>query len=189
MLLTQVKQPSLAMRAMLIGAQGVFFNLFFFNYILWPKTCHRFVGALEEEAVHTYSVLIKEIEAGRMPEWANMQAPQIAIDYWRLQPDASMKDVVYNVRADESQHRFVNHTVRCFGWLLLLQSLILTCLPQLANLDQVTDSNPFAIHEPSAEVKGTTAGFTREEAQAWTLKMEREAREALSRNTSHEKSL
>lgn len=41
------------MRALLLGAQGVFFNAFFLSYLFWPSACHRFVGALEEEAVHT----------------------------------------------------------------------------------------------------------------------------------------
>ncbi|KAH9821203.1 hypothetical protein DFH28DRAFT_1120584 [Melampsora americana] len=41
----------------------------------------------------------------------NMPAPQIAKDYWRLLPDAKMIDVLYAVRADESNHRFVNHTL------------------------------------------------------------------------------
>jgi ubiquinol oxidase len=36
-------------------------------------------------------------------------APSIAIDYWRLSPDATLKDVVTMVRADEAHHRDVNH--------------------------------------------------------------------------------
>jgi hypothetical protein len=39
----------------------------------------------------------------------NVAAPQIAIDYWRLGPDARLKDVVIAVRVDEAGHRDVNH--------------------------------------------------------------------------------
>ena len=45
------RKPGLFMRAMILGAQGVFFNLFFLSYLVSPRTCHRFVGYIEEEAV------------------------------------------------------------------------------------------------------------------------------------------
>ncbi len=38
-----------------------------------------------------------------------MPAPPIAIDYWRLPKDATIRDVVTVVRADEAHHRDVNH--------------------------------------------------------------------------------
>ena len=83
--------------------------------------------------MHTYTLCIKDLEAGRLPEWSNRPAPGIAIDYWRLQSNATMKDVVYAVRADETTHRFVNHS--------------------LANLKK-DDVNPFALREPDMTVKG-----------------------------------
>lgn len=43
-----------------------------------PRTCHRFVGKLEEEAVYTYTQCIEEIEAGRLPEW-EAPAPRYAV--------------------------------------------------------------------------------------------------------------
>lgn len=39
----------------------------------------------------------------------NVPAPAIAIDYWRLPANATLKDVVTVVRADEAHHRDVNH--------------------------------------------------------------------------------
>jgi hypothetical protein len=39
-----------------------------------------------------------------------MLAPQIAIGYWRLAPDATLLDVMKQVAADETNHRDVNHT-------------------------------------------------------------------------------
>ena len=38
---------------------GVFVGFFSVMYLLSPKFCHRFVGYLEEEAVVTYSKLLK----------------------------------------------------------------------------------------------------------------------------------
>ena len=39
----------------------------------------------------------------------NVPAPKIARDYWRLADDATLRDVVLAVRADEAGHRDVNH--------------------------------------------------------------------------------
>ncbi|KAH9936323.1 alternative oxidase-domain-containing protein [Fomitopsis serialis] len=141
-----LRKPGLIFRAMLIGAQGVFYNTFFLCYMLSPRTCHRFVGHLEEEAVITYTRCIQEIEAGRLPEWANHSAPEIAKDYWRLEPSAKLLDVIYAVRSDESTHRFVNHS--------------------LANL-KPNDINPFALREPDMTVKGKKIAFDRDEAKQY----------------------
>lgn len=67
------------MRLLVMGAQGVFYNLYFLAYMLSPKTCHSFVGYLEEEAVRTYSHAIEDLRAGRLPEWKDKPAPALAI--------------------------------------------------------------------------------------------------------------
>jgi ubiquinol oxidase len=48
-----ISQPTLFTRALVLAAQGVFYNAFFLTYLISPKLAHRFVGALEEEAVRT----------------------------------------------------------------------------------------------------------------------------------------
>lgn len=119
------RQPGWFMRMMILGGQGVFFNTFFFAYLISPRTCHRFVGYIEEEAVITYTRAIADLENGMIPEWTNLQAPEIAIRYFNLKPDANMKDILMVIRADEAKHREVNHT--------------------LANLQQELDPNPYAL--------------------------------------------
>ena len=42
-------QPSIWNRLIILGAQGVFFNSYFWLYVFSPKTAHRAVGYLEEE--------------------------------------------------------------------------------------------------------------------------------------------
>lgn len=54
-----VEKPSVSMRAMVLAAQGVFFNAFFLGYLINPKICHRFTAVLEEEAVVTYTRAIE----------------------------------------------------------------------------------------------------------------------------------
>jgi hypothetical protein len=48
-----ISQPTLFTRFLVLGAQGMAYNLFFLTYLFFPKVAHRFVGALEEEAVRT----------------------------------------------------------------------------------------------------------------------------------------
>ncbi len=84
--------------------------MYLMTYLVSPKACHRFVGYLEEEAVKTYSRCLEDLDAGKLPKWQTLAAPDIAIDYWRLPKTATMRDVVLAVRADEACHRHVNHT-------------------------------------------------------------------------------
>ncbi|URE09981.1 Ubiquinol oxidase [Musa troglodytarum] len=102
----EVSQPRWYERALVFAVQGVFFNAYFAAYLLSPKLAHRMVGYLEEEAIHSYTEYLKDLEAGKIE---NVPAPAIAIDYWRLPADATLKDVVTVVRADEAHHRDVNH--------------------------------------------------------------------------------
>ena len=60
----------------------MFFNAYFLAYMISPSSCHRFVGYLEEEAVHTYTVLLEQIDKGNLPHWTNMKANEEAIEYY-----------------------------------------------------------------------------------------------------------
>jgi threonyl-tRNA synthetase len=104
----QERSPGPLFRAAVLGGQGVFLTLYTAFYLLSPKHCHAFVSYLEEEAVRTYTRVIDDIDAGKVPEWTAKPAPQIAIDYWRLEAGATMRDMFLAVRADEACHAHVN---------------------------------------------------------------------------------
>jgi ubiquinol oxidase len=106
MTFVQVSRPTTLERALIVLAQGVFYNLFFLIYLLSPRTAHRIVGYFEEEAVRSYTEYLAQIDSGAL---ANGPAPQIAIDYWKLDANATLRDVVIAVRDDEAGHRDVNH--------------------------------------------------------------------------------
>ncbi len=106
MTFVHVAEPSRFERGLIMVAQFVFYNVYFFIYLFAPKTAHRIVGYFEEEAVRSYTDYLAEIDAGRLP---NGPAPQIAIDYWNLPKSARLRDVVIAVRADEAGHRDRNH--------------------------------------------------------------------------------
>ncbi|XP_039142470.1 ubiquinol oxidase 2, mitochondrial-like [Dioscorea cayenensis subsp. rotundata] len=102
----EVSQPKWYERALVFAVQGLFFNAYFIAYLASPKLAHRMVGYLEEEAIYSYTQFLKELDQGNIE---NAPAPAIAIDYWRLSPNATLRDVVMVVRADEAHHRDVNH--------------------------------------------------------------------------------
>jgi ubiquinol oxidase len=106
MTFVEIAKPTAFERYAILFAQWIFYLAFFGVYLLSPRTAHRIVGYFEEEAVISYTLYLKEIDEGRSP---NVPAPAIARHYWKLADDATLRDVVLVVRADEAHHRDVNH--------------------------------------------------------------------------------
>ena len=102
----QIAEPTRMERWLIMIGQAVFYNLYFWTYLFAPKTAHRIVGYLEEEAVVSYTQYLEEIDAGRVE---NVPAPEIALEYWNLPKGARLREVVEVIRADEAAHRDVNH--------------------------------------------------------------------------------
>ncbi|GAB1194926.1 Alternative oxidase, mitochondrial precursor [Aspergillus pseudonomiae] len=149
-LLTFLKlaEPGWFMRLMVLGAQGVFFNGFFLSYLMSPRICHRFVGYLEEEAVITYTRAIQDIDNGKLPKWTSLEAPEIAVHYWKMpEGQRTMKDLLMYVRADEAKHREVNHT--------------------LGNLNQGADPNPYSVKYKDPSKAHPGKGIVNLKATGW----------------------
>jgi ubiquinol oxidase len=102
----EVAKPTLFERFVILAVQWVFYVAFFALYLISARTAHRVVGYFEEEAVISYTHYLAELDEGRSP---NVPAPAIARHYWKLPADATLRDVVLVVRADEAHHRDVNH--------------------------------------------------------------------------------
>jgi ubiquinol oxidase len=102
----EIAKPNAFERFLVLFAQAIFWNMFFVIYVFFPRTAHRIVGYFEEEAVYSYTEYLREIDSGALP---NIAAPKIAIDYWNLPENATLRDVVIAVRDDEAKHRDVNH--------------------------------------------------------------------------------
>lgn len=88
--------------------QVSFVGLFSFMFVFTPRTSHRLVGFLEEHAVDSYTEMINRIDNGKLK---NERATQITKDYWGLPDDATLRDALLVIRADEADHRLVNHTL------------------------------------------------------------------------------
>ena len=102
----EIAKPTLFERLVILGAQWVFLVIYSILYLISARTAHRVVGYFEEEAVISYTLYLLEIDEGRSP---NVPAPQIAIHYWKMKSDATLRDVIEIVRADEAHHRDINH--------------------------------------------------------------------------------
>lgn len=111
----KLKEPGAIFRASVIGGQIGFGTAFFLSYVASPAFCHRFVGYIEEEACHTYTKIIAAIEeapeGSDLAGWRTEPAPKIARSYWKLGEKGTVLDMIYAVRADEAEHRDVNHAV------------------------------------------------------------------------------
>lgn len=141
-----ISKPGWVMRSLLLVTQGVFYNGLFLLYLMSPRLVHRFVGILEEEAVKTYTCVLEDLQEGRLPEWEDLDAPEVAKEYWHLADDAPMVDLLRVVRADEAGHRFIHHS--------------------LANLES-SDTNPFSVASPAPHMIGTKLSLERSESEEW----------------------
>jgi len=113
----KMKNPSHLTRGLVLISQSIVGAGFFILYNISPNFCHRFVGYVEEEACHTYTDIIKAIEnspeTNEMAKWRTELAPPIARGYWNLGETGTVLDMMYAIRADEAEHRDVNHV--CTG--------------------------------------------------------------------------
>ncbi len=123
-------------RSLVIASQFVATPVLMGVYIVKPQALHRFVGYLEETAVHTYANLVQATETpGTLVHeaWKDVPAPEIAINYWKLKSDAKWVDCLKMMLADESHHRDVNHA-----------------FASMDNVEYYNKDNPF-IHEHMAD--------------------------------------
>ncbi|MGB1046744.1 MAG: alternative oxidase [Litorivicinaceae bacterium] len=106
MIFIEIAKPNAFERYLILFAQAVFWNFYFVLYVFFPKIAHRMVGYFEEQAVVSYTQYLEEIDSGLIE---NTPAPTTAIEYYGLQADSTLRDVVKRVREDEEGHRDENH--------------------------------------------------------------------------------
>lgn len=106
MIFIEIAKPNWFERMLILFAQFVFWHCYFILYVFFPKVAHRMVGYFEEQAVISYTQYLNRIDSGAIE---NIDAPKIAIDYYGLAENATLRDVVIAVREDEQGHADVNH--------------------------------------------------------------------------------
>ena len=90
----------------MLFAQVIFGLFYLFMYIFFTRTAHRMIGYFEDEAVKSYTEYLELVESGKVE---NIQAPKLAINYYKLGTDAKLSDLIRCVRADEEHHSETNH--------------------------------------------------------------------------------
>lgn len=108
MFFMEITKPNWFERGLIIGAQFIFWHFYLLLYILDAKTAHRMVAYFEKEAVNSYTEYLRMVKAGEVD---NVACPQIAIDYYDLPADATLADLIRNVREDEKKHCRVNRWI------------------------------------------------------------------------------
>ena len=106
MIFIDIAQPTWLERWIVLLAQFVFIIFYTLLYIFFPKTAHRMIHYFEEEAVVSYTNYLHMISSGQTED---VPAPQRAIEYYGLQGDARLSDVIVKVREDEKHHAKVNY--------------------------------------------------------------------------------
>ena len=106
MFFIEIAKPNYFERFIVLFAQVIFGLFYLFMYIFFTRTAHRMIGYFEDEAVKSYTEYLELVESGKVE---NIQAPKLAINYYRLATDAKLSDLIRCVRADEEHHSETNH--------------------------------------------------------------------------------
>jgi ubiquinol oxidase len=106
MFFIEIAKPNWVERWLVLIAQFTFSIFYLVMYLVDNRTAHRMIAYFEEEAVLSYTEYLELVESGAMK---NVPAPQLAIDYYGMNANAKLADLIKHVRADEQHHSEVNH--------------------------------------------------------------------------------
>ena len=106
MFFIEIAKPNIFERLLVTSAQIVFGLFYLFMYVFFTRTAHRMIGYFEDEAVKSYTEYLELVESGKV---ANIDAPDLAIQYYKLGTNAKLSDLIRCVRADEEHHSETNH--------------------------------------------------------------------------------
>ena len=100
MFFIEIAKPNFFERFLVLSAQAIFGLFYFIMYIFFTRTAHRMIGYFEDEAVKSYTDYLERVESG---ELENFQAPILAIQYYGLDRNAKLSDLIKAVREDEQK--------------------------------------------------------------------------------------
>ena len=106
MFFIEIAKPNMFERLLVTSAQIVFGLFYLFMYVFFTRTAHRMIGYFEDEAVKSYTEYLELVESGKVE---NIDAPDLAIQYYKLGTNAKLSDLIRCVRADEEHHSETNH--------------------------------------------------------------------------------
>ena len=107
MFFIEIAKPNIFERLLVTSAQIVFGLFYLFMYVFFTRTAHRMIGYFEDEAVKSYTEYLELVESGKV---TNIDAPDLAIQYYNLGTNAKLSDLIRCVRADEEHHSCLLYT-------------------------------------------------------------------------------
>ena len=106
MIFIDIAKPNAFERWLVLFAQFIFIVFYFILFVFFPKTAHRMIHYFEREAVISYTHYLKLVDDG---EIENIPATKLAKQYYNLKDDATLRDIIIKIRADEEKHAQVNY--------------------------------------------------------------------------------
>ncbi len=106
MIFIDIAKPTWLERWLVLFAQGIFLVFYFFLFVFFPKTAHRMIHYFEEEAVKSYTQYLHMVDSGQAE---NIPATPLAKQYYNLDDNARLKDIIIKIRADEEKHAKINY--------------------------------------------------------------------------------
>ena len=106
MFFIEIAKPNWIERNIVLIAQLIFWIYYFVLYVFFPKTAHRMIHYFEMEAVRSYTEYLELIESG---EIRDVPASSLSIDYYGLNKNARLSDMIKCIREDEKKHSRVNY--------------------------------------------------------------------------------
>ena len=106
MIFIDIANPTWFERWLVLIAQGIFLVFYFFLFVFFPKTAHRMIHYFEEEAVKSYTQYLHMVDSGQAE---NIPATELAKQYYNLDDDATLRDIIIKIRADEEKHAKINY--------------------------------------------------------------------------------
>jgi len=105
MFFIEISQPNKLERGLITLAQFIFWHFYLVMYLISPRTAHMMTHYFEEEAVKSYTEYLHLIQEGKIED---VPAPQLAIEYYGMDADATLATMIGHIRADEANHSKVN---------------------------------------------------------------------------------
>ncbi len=105
MFFIEIAQPNRLERGLIILAQFIFWHFYLVMYLISPRTAHMMTHYFEEEAVKSYTEYLRLIQRGDIED---VPAPTLAIEYYGMDADATLSEMIGYIRADEANHSKVN---------------------------------------------------------------------------------
>ena len=104
----QALKPSIFTRILVLAIQAVTVPLYFLTCLVYSPLCHAGARFISSYAVHFYTDALTALDKGEMPRVTAMEAPPVAIRFYKLRVGSRFRDVLLNIRADDAFHSVFN---------------------------------------------------------------------------------